>query len=138
LRTIRTRRADQIAIVYRNYPLEDLHPFARPAAIAAQCAAKQGQFAAYHDFLFEHQDSLPTIKWTKLAARLGVADTAAFTRCLAAPETVMQLQRDSIDAAALRIPGTPLLLVNEWVYRGAPSLESLDSAVAREVVDGRR
>jgi len=138
LLSVRRKRGDEIAIVYRNYPLEDLHPFARPAAIAAQCAAKQGRFADYHDFLFEHQDSLPTIKWTGLAGRLGVADTVSFARCLRAPETVTQLKRDSTDAAALQIPGTPLLLVNEWVFRGAPSLEALDSVVAREVANARR
>jgi protein-disulfide isomerase len=138
LASVRTRRGDEVSIVYRNYPIEDLHPFARPAAIAAQCAANQGRFPAYHDFLFEHQDSLPVIKWTKLARRLGIADTVSFAKCLVAPETIMKLKRDSIDAAALGIPGTPLVLVNEWVYRGAPSLAALDSVVAREAASARR
>ncbi len=138
LSSIRARHGGDVAIVYRNYPLYDLHPFARPAAIAAQCAAQQGQFAAYHDYLFEHQDSLRNIKWTQLATRLGVADTTAFATCLVAPATMAKLRRDSLDAAALDIPGTPLVLLNQWLYRGAPSPQVLDSAITRELAAVKR
>jgi protein-disulfide isomerase len=135
---IRTRHAGEVAIVYRNYPLDDLHPFARPAAVAAECAAAQGRFAAYHDFLFEHQDSLKHIAWTSLAGRLGISDTTAFAACLGAPETATKLRRDSTDAIALKIPGTPLVLVNGWLYRGAPTSRVLDSVITLELAETRR
>lgn len=135
---IRAHRGADVAIVYRNYPLDELHPSARPAAIAAECAAAQGRFTPYHDFLFEHQDSLKHIGWTALADRLGVADTAAFARCLAAPETATKLRRDSADAIALKIPGTPLVLVNAWLYRGAPSSRVLDSMITLELGEAKR
>jgi protein-disulfide isomerase len=132
LETLRARYPDRIAIVYRNYPLNDLHPYARAAAIAASCASSHGRFAAYHDSLFSHRTSLETVNWTRLAAQVGVEDTSAFASCLTSPSVVASLVRDSTAAAALRIPGTPLVLVNEWLFRGgAPAPPVLDSLVQR-------
>jgi protein-disulfide isomerase len=132
LKTVRERRGNRIAIVYRNYPLNEIHPSARPAAIAAQCAARQGKFAEYHDYLFSHQDSLKSLAWVSVAAQVGVADTSGFAACLADPATSEALQRDSTAAAALKIAGTPLVLINGWLYKGAPSLAVLDSVVMAE------
>jgi protein-disulfide isomerase len=138
LASARARNGNSVTIAYRNYPLNELHPFAKPAAMAAQCAADQGRFTEYHDFLFEHQDSLGTIRWTQLAARLGIADTVAFARCLTATTTLAKLRRDSADAAALGIAGTPLVLINEWLYRGNPGQPVLDSAIGRATDTPRR
>jgi protein-disulfide isomerase len=38
--------------VFRDFPLEDIHPKARPAANAARCAGDQGKYFEYHDKLF--------------------------------------------------------------------------------------
>jgi hypothetical protein len=46
---------------------------------------------------------------------------------------VAQLADDSLAATALDIPGTPLVLVNGWLYRGAPSPTALDTVIAREL-----
>ena len=41
--------------VYRDLPLESLHPNARSAALAAECADEQGTFWDFHDKLFNGQ-----------------------------------------------------------------------------------
>ena len=138
LESIRSQHANDVAIVYRNYPLEELHPFAKPAAIAVECAAQQGRFAEYYRFLFDHQDSLKNIGWTSAAHQLGVADTSAFAACLTSPAILAKLTADSLAASALRIPGTPLVLVNSWVYRGAPTKAALDTVVAKELAKSAR
>ena len=38
--------------VFRDFPLEDIHPKARPAANAARCAGDQGKYFEFHDKLF--------------------------------------------------------------------------------------
>ncbi len=116
-----------IRVVYRNYPLTELHPSAQPAAIAAQCAAKQGRFEEYHNALFDRHDELKSVRWTPLADSIGIRDTAQFAKCLASQEVLAQLRTDSLAAMSLKIPGTPLVLINDQMYRGAPSLAVLDS-----------
>lgn len=39
--------------IYRDFPLESIHPNARSAANAARCAGEQGKYFDYHDKLFE-------------------------------------------------------------------------------------
>ena len=138
LDSMRARYPGAINVVYRNYPLNELHPQARAAALAATCAAQQGSFEAYHDYLFTHQDSLKYLDWTKVAESVGVADTSAFATCLMSPSTREELARDSVAAAALDIPGTPLVLVNEWLFRGAPSLALLEKTVKDELAKAGR
>lgn len=46
---------DDVAFVYRHFPLTSIHPNARSAAAAAEAAGKQGQFWEMHDILFENQ-----------------------------------------------------------------------------------
>lgn len=82
LEKIRSRYPNDVAIVYRNYPLDELHPSARPAAIAAQCAARHGKFPDYYRHLFENQQTLESANWSLIARPTGVTDTASFTRCL--------------------------------------------------------
>jgi protein-disulfide isomerase len=115
------RRGVSLAILHRNYPISDIHPYARAAAIAAECAAKAQRFKEYHDYLFQHQDSLSLGKWTSIASEVGIEDTASFGRCLVDPRVAEVLRADSSDAAFLGIRGTPMVILNGWLYHGTLS-----------------
>ena len=47
---------DQLAFVFRNFPLTQIHPNARAAAAAAEAAGKQGKYWEMHNLLYESQD----------------------------------------------------------------------------------
>jgi len=134
LRAMERRNQEGFAVVHRNFPLASIHPHARSAAIAAECAAKQGRFPQYHDLLFERQDSLGLIGWTELARRVRVGDLDQFERCLKSPVVAKELQADSATAEALQIKGTPLIIVDGWLLQGLPPESRLDSLIFR----GRR
>ena len=51
---------DELAFVFREFPLTQSHPYALAAAAAAEAADRQGRFWAMHDRLFEHQQQLRT------------------------------------------------------------------------------
>ena len=48
----------KVKMVYRDFPITNIHPAAVPAAEAAQCAGSQGKYWEYHDALFENQERL--------------------------------------------------------------------------------
>src|SRR5438477_1315752 len=50
--------ADSLRFVFRHFPLEQIHPHARAAAVAAEAAARQTDFWPVHAYLFEHQQAL--------------------------------------------------------------------------------
>src|SRR6478609_5156920 len=53
-----SRQGDRVRLVFRNFPLAEIHPHARHAAEAAEAAGAQGKFWEMHDVLYERQDAL--------------------------------------------------------------------------------
>ncbi|HEX6314972.1 MAG TPA: DsbA family protein [Gemmatimonadaceae bacterium] len=111
----------RVKIRYRHLPLETIHPHAWKAALAAECAADQGAFEAYHDLLFAKQDSIGKIAWSELAVRSGVRSTPEFEACLAEERHSGTIERDVLLARDLGIDRTPTFVVGENGYRGVPS-----------------
>lgn len=65
--------------VFRHFPNERLHPHAKAAATAAECAGAQGAFWPYHDRLFA--SALATARYSEWAAELAL-DRARFDACM--------------------------------------------------------
>ncbi len=62
----------RLAFVFRNFPLSQIHPWAEPAAEAAEFAGDQGKFWEMHDLLYENQDSLGEALFSELADTLDL------------------------------------------------------------------
>jgi thiol-disulfide isomerase/thioredoxin len=63
---------DQIRFVFRNFPLSEMHQYARTAALAAEAAASQGKFWEMHDAIYENQEFLNDGLPLKLAEKLSL------------------------------------------------------------------
>lgn len=125
---LRARYPDQIAIVYRHWPLPQ-HRFAYPAARAAECAADQGRFDEYADRLFHVQDSLGLKPFDQIAAEVGVSDVEAFRKCNARSGGVKSVDVDADVASKRHYRGTPTLIVNGTRFSPTPDGAALDSIV---------
>lgn len=132
LAAVRSRHPERVAIVYRHLPLDAIHPHARAAANAVECAGEQGRFAEYHDRLFELQDSIGTMPWDRYAADAAVPDLEAFRRCVTENRYADRVERDARLAAELGLDVTPTLIVNGTIYPGAPTEEELERLVAAD------
>ncbi len=107
----------KIKFVYRDLPLDNLHPNARPAHIAAECADEQGKFWDYHDILFEKQSQWQRLSSAELqttlsqyASDLGL-QTVNFESCLESEDIADEVNRDALAAASLGITGTPSFFI---------------------------
>ena len=107
----------KINLVFRDLPLDRLHPNARPAHIAAECADEQKKFWDYHDILFEKQSQWQRLPSTELqttltqyASDLGL-HTVNFESCLESKEIADEVNRDASYAASLGITGTPSFFI---------------------------
>jgi protein-disulfide isomerase len=126
---VRRRHPDRVAVLYRHFPLDAIHPYARPAAVASECAAEQGRFGEFATLLFARQDSLGTTPWSRFAAGAGVADAAAFERCVRESRTMPAVERDAKVGAETKIEVTPTLVINGMLRPGAITEAELDSLV---------
>ena len=95
----------KVKLVFRDFPL-GFHAEAKPAAIAANCADKQGKFWEYHDKIFENQGLIGTSNYNAWAEELEL-DMDAYVECLVDPEVAAEIEADLQDGAAARNSGTP-------------------------------
>jgi len=116
----------KVRFVFRHYPLNQ-HSRARDAALAAECAARQGKFWAMHDLLFDKQD-----EWTNapdLGAQFaGYAQTAgldagSFAACISRPDTMSAVDRDVREGDAWQVTSTPTLFVGHRRLAGARQIQ---------------
>jgi protein-disulfide isomerase len=107
----------QVRLVYKDYPLTDIHPWAESAAIGARCAFMQSPAAFWkmHDTIFKNQDNItPDNAWDSLNAfaKDQGLDADAFKTCMSSPEAAKAVEANRADALALGINSTPTVYVN--------------------------
>lgn len=125
---------EQVRWVYKSLPLTQIHPWAKPAAIAVECAKKQGnaKFWSLHDALFDKQEEINGANFEeKLAEFLPAAriEKQAFDACYDKKETEAFVDGDADEARTLGISGTPAFVVNGHLVPGA------NGAVIEQLVD---
>jgi protein-disulfide isomerase len=129
LRAYQAKFPGKIEVLYRHYPLTAIHPKAMTAAIASECAARQGRFVPYHDALFRNQQRLTDSLLTALAREVNLGDVRAFDRCLVDRMARGVVEADMRAANKLEVTATPTLVIGPRKVRGALSIEQLDSLV---------
>jgi protein-disulfide isomerase len=102
------------------------------AAEAAECAADQGKFWAYHDYLFEHQQgenrgAFVQTNLKQFARALGL-NTQQFNTCLDSRSPDARIQADIKEAEQRQLPGTPAFLVNGAPVTTADVLRAVNQA----------
>jgi protein-disulfide isomerase len=129
----------KIRLVYRDFPLVQIHPNAARAAEAAACAHEQGKFWPMHDAMFEHQDKLAEADLKASAAALGL-DAAAFNTCLDSGRHTAEWQKDAAEGDRYGVSSTPAFFINGRLVVGAQPYESfvriLDEELARSARGG--
>lgn len=117
--------------VYKHFPLDSIHPEARPAAIASECVAEQeGEegFWTYLDALFENQSSLGDAYYEQLAKEQGL-DIAKFKTCLDSSETAAKVQQDYQEGITYGVQGTPGGYLDGNELGGAVPYAQLEAAL---------
>src|SRR2546422_11612107 len=102
----------KLRFVFRNFPLTNVHEFARVAAETAQAASAQGKFWAMHDFLYEHQRSLGDHSVALgYAKKLGL-DAHRFERAISQHVYEKRIKDDFMGGVRSGVNGTPTFYVN--------------------------
>jgi protein-disulfide isomerase len=117
----------QVRLVWRNYPLPQVHPYALTAALAAEAAAEQGAFWPMHDLLLQRQDRLTDADLREYGDELGLVGALLVGE--AAQRFGDKVEADFASGVALDVPGTPTLFVNGVRFRRRPEIGVLRRAV---------
>lgn len=120
---------ERIRLVFRHFPLEQVHPHALPAAQAAEVAGAQGKFWQMHDLLFANQQHLGPRHLQGYAAQLQL-DMARYTAEMD-DEIYLQRVREHIASGNdSGVRATPTFYVNGRIQDVSFGLHALADAVA--------
>ncbi len=124
----------RVYYIMKDLPLDQLHPQARDAAVAARCAGQQEMYWEMHDILFEGQQEwgnspdLPTT-FLSYATQLSL-NTDSFATCLNDPAIADAVQDNFEEASSFGISGTPFFFVDGFpVINGAQSIDVFEQGI---------
>ncbi len=126
-KTVMAKYEPLVKVIFKNLPLENLHPGTELSANAAACAGEQNKFWDYYDGLFlisDHTDE----GLINLAGQLNL-NYNTFVTCLDASKYQNDISQDMMDAVDLGLIGTPTYFVNGYKVEGSMSLEEWDKII---------
>ncbi len=117
----------QVRFIFKNFPLEQIHPWAMTAALAGRCVYKTGAssaFLKFQDSVFTDQDAITADNaWEQLTqfavTALGAQGSVdALHSCMTAPETKAAVDADVAEGKALGVDSTPTFFINGRPFIG--------------------
>jgi protein-disulfide isomerase len=119
----------KVNLVFRDFPLNSIHPLAQPAAEATECVREQGGDEAFyemHDQIFANQHSLSNANLINWAKTIGYD----IQSCLSSGKYAQEVNDDLQDGAGAGIRGTPGFVINGQVISGAQPF-----SVFKQIID---
>jgi protein-disulfide isomerase len=136
LRELVDRSEGQVRLVFRNFPLFEVHPHALVAALAAESTTASGHFWEMHYLLFEQQARLTDFDLRKYAEHVGSDPDLATGD--AAQAYAGKVAADYASGIQCGVAGTPTLFINGEAYLGRVELNALQRATGTSGPQGRR
>jgi protein-disulfide isomerase len=134
LAQLESQYGEKIKLVFRDFPIDSLHPGASKAHEAARCANEQGKFWVYHDKLFASPPKSGPEIFKGFAQELGL-DVTAFDTCFDSGKYQAIVKKDIEEGNRVGVTGTPAFFINGRMISGAQPLESfvrvIDDELAR-------
>lgn len=118
VRALAKQFPDDVRIIYRDFPIVDLHPGADLAAEAGGCANEQGKFWEYHDVLYRHSGQFESDQLIDYASEVGL-NISKFRTCLESGKYTDEVAQDIADGVAAGVTGTPTFYLNGEKIEGA-------------------
>lgn len=129
LKRLRDTYGERLRIVWKDYPLSDIHPQAQKAAEAAWCAGEQGKYWEFHDRLFANQATLGMDGLKQHATAVGL-EPIGFTSCMESGRYATRVKDGAELGRDLGVDSTPTAFINGRRLTGAHPYE-----VFAEVID---
>ncbi len=130
----------KVKLVFRDFPIQSIHPNALPASAAAECANEQNKFREMHDVLFEKQNEWNKIEtsdaislFSKYASDMQI-NQEMFDSCLTSGKYIDEIKNDLEDGRKYGVSGTPGFFIGNDALgyvelKGAQPFESFKKVI---------
>jgi protein-disulfide isomerase len=128
----------QVRVYFKDFPLEQIHPWAKMASITGRCIFRQrpAAFWDYHDWIYEHQGEIKpeNLKEKVLEFAKGKdLDVLQLSRCMESRATEAEVDKNVADGKALQVISTPTLFVNGRRLVGQVAWPNLRQIIDHEI-----
>jgi protein-disulfide isomerase len=129
---------NDVCLYFKDFPIEQIHPWAKQASIAGRCVFRQNPaaFWDFHDWIFDKQAEMTVenlkAKLSEWVPTRGL-DAIQFSRCYDSKSTEAEVNRNVADARALRVSSTPTLFVNGRMVPGSMPWQQLKAIIDWEL-----
>jgi len=130
VKEVLARYPDKVRFVYRHFPLE-MHPRARPAAEAAECAGEQGRFWEYHEKVFAGS-GFEESDFERYVVELGL-DAEKWKSCRDEGRGKARVDADFAAGQTAGVTGTPAFFVNGIMISGARPVDAFTKLIDAEL-----
>jgi len=120
--------AGKVKLVFKNFPLTQIHANAEKAAEASECAFEQNKFWEYHDKLFQNQNNLGVSDLKKYAQQVDL-DAQKFNSCLDTGKYASRVSQELQEGIAAGVDGTPSFFINGNKIVGAQPFSVFQQAI---------
>jgi protein-disulfide isomerase len=134
---IMTQYSNRARLVFKNFPLPQIHPWAMPAALLGRCIYKRygdDGFWNYEKWIFGNQAAITAESFkdkTAAYAKENKLDGAQLAACMERQETKDAVERDVSEGASLQVNATPTLFIN-----GRRMVGNQGAALLKQTIDG--
>ena len=123
---------NDVKLIFKQFPLSQIHPQATLAAQASLAAHAQGKFWPLHDRMFANHTKLTRenlLAWAKEAG----CDMTRFTTDMDSLKTKQQVARDLDQGEAAGVEGTPTVFLNGKHYNGSLGIQQFGEVLRQEL-----
>jgi protein-disulfide isomerase len=129
---------DKVRVYFRDFPLEQLHNWARPAALAGRCVYKlnPASFWDYHDWIYENQNYIGLDNLNSKIQEFATAknlDGMLLSRCIESKSTAPEVNASVAVGTSLGLNATPTLFINGRKLEGAVPWETVQAIIKAEL-----
>ena len=132
IKQVEEKYGDKVRLVFRDFPLVQIHRDAAKAAEAGECAHEQGKFWEMHDKLFANQSKLQVEAMKQTATEIGL-DAEKFNQCMDSSKYAAEVQKDVDEGSRYGVTGTPAFFINGRMLSGAQPLEAFTEMIDEEL-----
>jgi protein-disulfide isomerase len=125
---VRKHFGKRLRFVFRNFPLNEIHPYAEAAAESAEFAAAHERFWPMHDGIFENQQNIGLPLLLELAQTLGLP-RSELEDALSNHKYAPRVREDFLGGVRSGVNGTPTFFINGHRHDGSFELEELVGAI---------
>jgi len=129
---------NDVRVIFEDFPITTMHPWAHEAAEAAHCMAAQkpAAFWAYHDWIFDNQQAIDggNVKSKSLDfARQQGLDVLQVSSCMDAHSMAKEVDESKELGQSLQVDRTPTMFINGRMVAAALPWDALDTVIKMEL-----